>query len=95
MGDIKLFAKSLKELESLIQTIRIYSYRYGIWHRKMCYAHNEERKTKNKTNNEMKRSVKSRKNQNAWTKGKLQVLGNIRSGYEKKKKKKEKSNSDE
>ena len=53
---IKLFAKkNKKELETLIQTIRIYS------------QYNEKRK---KTNNVRNRTAKSRKNQNAWRKGK-------------------------
>ena len=38
MDDIKLFAKNEKELETLIQTIRI----YRIWHWKICHADNEK-----------------------------------------------------
>ena len=32
MDDIKLFAKKEKELETLIQTVKIYRHRDGIWH---------------------------------------------------------------
>ena len=39
----------------------------------MCYANNEKWK---ETNNRRNRTAKSRKNQNAEGKGKLQVLGN-------------------
>ena len=44
----------------------------------MCYTPNEKWK---KTNNGRNRTRKSRKNKNAWRKGKLQVLGNIGSGH--------------
>ena len=74
--------KRLKTLEALTQTIRIYTQdiemEFGI---EMCPADIEKLK---KTNN--------RKNQNAWRKEKLQVLGNIWSGHHQTKgKKKEKS----
>ena len=73
MNNIKLFAKNEKELETLIQTIEP-GYRNGIWHRKMCHVDNEKwKKRKNRRN----RTVKSRKNQNVWGKGKLQMLVNI------------------
>ena len=58
---------------------KIYSrYRNGIWHRKMCHAHN--RKKWIKTNNGRNKTTKSRKKQKARKKEKLQVLGNIGSG---------------
>ena len=44
----------------------------------MCHANNEKRKTTNAGRN---RTTKLRKNQNAWRKGNLQVLGNIGSGH--------------
>ena len=44
---------------------------------KICHANNEKQK---KTNNGRNRTASSTKNQNAWRKGKLQVLWNIRSG---------------
>ena len=49
----------------------------AIRHR-MCQSHNEKWKKINKGRN---RTAKSRKNQNARRKGKLQVLGNIRRRY--------------
>ena len=47
MDDIKPFAKNEKELETLIHTVRIYSYvhRNGIWHRKVYNACNEKWQT--------------------------------------------------
>ena len=73
MDDIKLLTKNKKELETLIQTIRIYSLDIGMDSgiEKMSQADKEKRKT---TNEGRKRTAKSRKNQNAWTKGNLQVL---------------------
>ena len=50
----------------------------GIWHRKMWHAHNKKWE---KTNNGRNKTAKSRKNQNAWRKGKLQVYGNIGNGH--------------
>ena len=79
MDDIKLFAKTEEKMEAGTNNKNIQSgYRNGIWHRIMCHARNENWK---KTNNKRNRTTKSRKNQNASRKGKLQVLGNIRSGY--------------
>ena len=40
----------------------------------MCYANKEKKK---KTNNERNRTTKSKKNQNAWRKGKLLIPGNL------------------
>ena len=59
MDDIKLFAKYKKELETLIQKIRIYNQDIGMWH-----AYNEKWK---KIIMELQ---KSKKNQNACRKGK-------------------------
>ena len=44
----------------------------------MPHANNEKRKT---TFDERNRTTKSRKNQNAWRKGNLQILGNTGSGH--------------
>ena len=70
MEDIKLFAKNKKELETLIQAVRIYCSN-RIWHRKMCPANNENQKMINDGRN---RTTKSRKNQKAWRKGNLLIL---------------------
>ena len=43
----------------------------------MCHAHNEKWK---KVNNKRNRMAKSKKNQNVWRKGKLQIQGNLESG---------------
>ena len=53
-------------------------YKDGNWHRKMWHANNEKRKM---TNDGRNRTTKSRKNQNAWRKVILQVLGNIGSEH--------------
>ena len=50
----------------------------GIWHRKMCHANKEQRKTINDGRN---RTTKSRKNQNSQRKVNLQILGDIGSGH--------------
>ena len=75
-----LFAKNDKVLENLIQAIRIFSenkaVEFGI--KKMCHANNE---LWEKTNDGRNRTTKSRMNQNAWRKGKLQVLENIGNGH--------------
>ena len=65
MNFIKLFAKNEKELETIIEAIRIYNeditMEFGI--EKMCHANNEKQKT---TNDRRNRTTKSRKkNQNA------------------------------
>ena len=50
----------------------------------MCHTNNEKGKMANDVRN---RTTKSRKNQNTRRKGNLQILGNIRSGDERKNKK--------
>ena len=62
IDDIKLFAQNEKELETLIQIVRKYRYRNGIWHRKMRNANNEKRQT---TPGGSSRTTKSSNNQNA------------------------------
>ena len=64
MDDIKLFAK--KELEFLIQTIRIYSQDIGM----KFGTYNANNEKVGKRNNRRKRTVKSGKNLNTWRKGK-------------------------
>ena len=59
MSDIKLFAKNEKELEILIQIIRIYKNR--IWHKKMYQTNHKEWK---KSDNGINRTAKSGKNLN-------------------------------
>ena len=54
---------------------------------KMYHAHNEKWK---KTNNGRNKTAKSKKNQNAWRKGNLQVIGNIGSEQAEMKEKKKK-----
>ena len=45
MDDFKLFANNKKELETLIQAVRIQSgYRDGICNRKMCHANKKKQK---------------------------------------------------
>ena len=45
MDDLKLFAKNMKELETLIQAVRIYSQDRGVeFVIKMCHVNNEKRK---------------------------------------------------
>ena len=61
MDDIKLSAKNEKELETLIQTLRLYSQDIGIEFgidRRMCQASNEKRQT---TPNGYNGTIKSRK----------------------------------
>ena len=79
MNGIKMFVKNENELENLIQTMRRYRDDIGMEFsiKKMCHANNEKRKT---TNNWRNRTAESRKNQNAWTTGNLQILANIGSG---------------
>ena len=64
MDDIIPFAKNEKELETLIQAMRIYNQgdRSGIRHRKMRYANNEKRET---THDGRNRTNKLRKIHNA------------------------------
>ena len=46
-------------------------HRDGIWHRKMCHAHNEKQEM---IHNGRKKTTKPRENQNARRKGNLQIL---------------------
>ena len=86
MDNIKLFAKNKAQLETQIQTIRVYNQDIGL-------EYGTEKCTKFILRSGKKQS---RKNQNTWRKGKLHVLGNIGSGHhptsgdQKKKKKKRK-----
>ena len=71
--DIKQFSKNEKrtgDSDTNNKNIQL-GYRGGICHRKMCYGHNKKWE---KTNNKRNKTAKSRKNQNAWRKGKLQLL---------------------
>ena len=78
MDNIKLFATNKKELETLIQIMRLRIYfqdigmDFGIEKCAML-------KMRNYTDGRIK-PMKPRKNQNARRKGKLQILGNIGSG---------------
>ena len=78
MDDIKLFTKNEKELETLIQAVRIYSEHIEMefGKRKMSQAHNMKRKMTNDAEN---KTTKSRKIPRR--KGNLQVLGNIGSEH--------------
>ena len=53
-------------------------YKNGIWHWKMCNAHNEKRE---KNSNVRNRTDKSQKHWDAWREENLQVLGNIGSRH--------------
>ena len=79
INDIKLFAMTEKELETLVLTISIYHQDirmgFGI---KMYYTCVDLQKT---TNDGRNRTTKSRKSQNSLRKGNLQVLRNIGSGH--------------
>ena len=77
MDDIKLLAKDVKGLNIFIQTIKR-EYRNGICRKKMRHAYNERRKI---TINAMNKTTKSRKNQNAWRKGNLQLVGKVGTGH--------------
>ena len=64
---MKLFVKNEKELETLIQTIRIYSQDIGMeFGRKLCHSHNEKWKKTKKgrelVNNEKIRTFRENKN---------------------------------
>ena len=60
VGDIKLFAKDEKELETNTSNENRHSgYRDGIWHRKMRHPSHEKRET---THDRWNRTTKSRKN---------------------------------
>ena len=58
----------------------------------MCHAHYEKWE---KINNRWNRTTKSRKNQNVWREGKLEVLRNIGSGYHQASEYKRKKKKDE
>ena len=64
-------------------------YQNGIWHRKMCPTHDEMCHRHNEiwkiTNNCKNITATTRKDENAWRKGKLKAIGNIRSGHHKNK----------
>ena len=79
MNDIKLLVKNEKWLETLIQTIRIYSRDMGIGFGidKCALFIMKSEKVINRRN----WTTKPRKNQKVWRKGKLQVLGNTGSGH--------------
>ena len=77
--DINLFAKNEKELETLLQAVRIYSDGIGMEFGIEKYAILIIKRGKT-TNDGRNRTTKSRKNQNAWRKGNLQIRGNIGSG---------------
>ena len=69
-----------KRIGILIQSVRIYSddIRIAFGIKEMWHANNEKGKTINDGRN---RTTKSRKNQNTWRKGNLQILGNIERGH--------------
>ena len=74
MDDIKLFAKTEKELETNTRSQNTQSgYRNGIWHTKMRHASNE----KWKMTHYRRKTTKSRQNSNAQRKGNLRILGEI------------------
>ena len=75
MDNIKLLAKNENELETLIQTIRLYSQDIGM---EYIYTNNEKWK---KINNGRNRTAKLRKNKNNWRKESLKVLSNIGSEH--------------
>ena len=71
MGDIKLFAKSKTELDTLIQTIRIYCQNIGMeFDIEKCAMLIMLLNRRSKT-------AKLKKNQNGWREGKLEVLRSI------------------
>ena len=80
MDDIKLFTKNEKELESQIQTVRIYSQDIGMEFgiEKCAMLITKSRKRKNDGRNS---TTKSRKNQNTQKKGNVHILGNIESRH--------------
>ena len=78
--DIKLLAKNEKELETLIQAVRIYSeYVKMKFSREKCTM--LIRKSGKTASCRRNRINISRKNQNARRKGNLQILGNFGSGH--------------
>ena len=47
MDDLKLYSRSEKGLDSLVQTVCVFSediYRNEVWYRKVCYVSNGEMK---------------------------------------------------
>ena len=76
--DIKLFVKKEKELETVIQAVRIYSLNMGkeFGIEKCAKQTIKSGKLRNEWNYRIKK-----KNQNAQRKGNLQILGNIESGH--------------
>ena len=75
VDDIKLVAKSGKELETQLQTDRIYSQDIGMEFGREKYAMQIMRSRKR--NNGRNKYSKSGNNQKAWSKGSQQLLGNI------------------
>ena len=81
IDNIKMFAKNQKELETLIQTVKIFSQHTEMefGQEKMCHAKNVKRKMKN---NLINGTTKSRINQNIRKKRNLLFLGNIGSRHQ-------------
>ena len=61
--------KRIGDSDTINKNIRP-GYRNGIWHRKMCHAHNENWK---KRNNGRNKTDKSRNNQSVWKKMKMKT----------------------
>ena len=80
IDNIRLFAKNEKELETLIQAVRIYcqDIRMEFGTEKCTQLIIRSRKRQMTGGIEL---TKSRKKQNAWGKGNLRVLENIGSGH--------------
>ena len=73
--NIKCFAKNEKELETLIQTVRIYSQDIGM---EISIEKCATLVMKSgKQHNGRSQTTKSSSNQNTWRKGNLQILGDI------------------
>ena len=74
------FPRNGKELKNLIPVVNIDLEGIGMefCKQKMYHANNEKRET---TRDGRNKTTKSRKNQNAWRKGSLKILGNIGSGH--------------
>ena len=73
-----LFTKNVKEVDNLIQKIKIYSQDIGMeFGIEKCAMKSGKRQS----GNGRIRTTKSRKNKNTQRKGKLQVLEKIRSGH--------------
>ena len=70
MDNIRLFSKTA-DPNTGSENVHLV-YRDEIWHRKMCHANYEKRKT---VNNGRNRTIKSRKNQKALRKGNWEYLG--------------------